>query len=111
MLGPAHIRGYEEPLVLGEELRSPVAIEGIGGIHKAICDRTATGQEKRAGFVLAITCFDSRTGGKPITGTTFNRPGVSANRVSNHETFICISVEVLAICKEVQPTEVCSKAL
>ncbi len=88
MLRPAHIGGYEEPLVLGEELRSPVAIEGIGGIHKAICGRTAAGQEKRANLVLAIACFDSRAGGKPITGATFNRPGVPADRVSNHETFI-----------------------
>src|SRR5258707_9722276 len=111
MLGSAHVGGYEEPLVLGEDLRSPVAIEGIGGIYKAIGDRTAAGQEERAGLVLAIACFDSRAGGKPITGATFNCPGVPANRVSNHETFICISVQVLAICKEVVWTEVFNKAL
>ena len=93
MLGPAHVGGYKETLVLCEELRSPVAIEGIGGIYEPICDRTAAGQEERAGLVLAIACFDSRAGGKPITGATFNCPGVPANRISNHETFVGISVD------------------
>ena len=111
MLGSAHVGRYEESLVLGEELRSPVAIEGIGGIYEAIGDRTATGQEERAGLILAIACFDSRAGGKPITCATFNCPGVPANRVSNHETFICISIEVLAICKEVIRTKIFSQAL
>src|SRR5260370_37920592 len=106
MLGPAHVGGNEEPLILGEELRSPLVIDGIGGIYKAICDRTAAGQEERADLVLAIACFDSRAGGKPITGATFNSPGVPANRVSNHETFICVSVEVLVICKEVIRTKI-----
>src|SRR6266478_3110502 len=110
MLGPAYIGGDEEPLVLGEELSSPVAIEGIGGIYKAISGRTAAGQEKRANLVLAIACFDSSACGKPITGATFNRPGVPANRVSNHETFIGIAVEVLAVCEEVIRTEVFNQA-
>lgn len=106
MLGSAHVGGNEEPLVLGEELRSPLGVEGVGGIHKSIRDRTAAGQEERAGFVLAITCLDSRAGRKPIAGTAFNCPGVPANRVSNHEAFICVSVEVLAVRKEVIRTKV-----
>ncbi len=106
MLGPAHVGGNEEPLILGEELRSPLVIDGIGGIYKAICDRTAAGQKERACFVLAIACFDSRAGGKPVAGATFNCPGVPANRASNHKTFICISVEVLTVCKEVIWTKV-----
>src|SRR5437016_13708109 len=101
MLGSAHVGGDEEPLVLGEELRSPLGVEGVGGIHKSVRDRTAAGQKERAGFVLAIACLDSRAGRDPITGTAFNCPGVPANCVPDHEAFICISVEVLAVCKEV----------
>lgn len=62
MLGSAHVGGDEEPLVLGEDLRSPLGVEGVGGIHKSVRDRTAAGEKERAGFVLAIARFDSGAG-------------------------------------------------
>lgn len=106
MLRSAHIGGYEKSFVLSEELGLPVGIEGVRSIHETLRDRPAAGEEERADFVLAIACFDSGAVGKPITGAAFNRAGVSADGVSNHETFIGISVEVLAVCKEMIWTEV-----
>ena len=43
VLRAAHVRRNQEALILGEELCLPVAIDGVGAVHKAVGDRTATG--------------------------------------------------------------------
>ena len=106
MLGPAQVGGNEESLILREELGTPLGTEGIGGIDKTICGGAAAGQEERADLVLTIPGFDSRTSRKPVAGAAFNCPRISANRVPNHETFVCIAVQILAIGKEVIWTEI-----
>src|SRR5947209_2180077 len=111
MLRSVQVGGDEEALVLCEELRSPLGTERIGGVNEAICDGTAVGQKERADFVLTVSCFDSRAGGEPISCAAFDCPGVPANRVSNHETFIGVAVQILAICEEVIGAKVFNQAL
>src|SRR5260370_42452862 len=111
VLRSAHVRGYEKSFVLGEELGLPVAIEGVGGIHEAVRDRTAAGQKAVRDLVLPIASLDACAGGEPIAGAAFNGPSVPANCVSNQEAFVGVSVEVLAVCEEMIWTEVFSEAM
>jgi hypothetical protein len=111
VLRPAHIGGYEKSFVLSEERGSPVGIEGVRGIHEAVRHRPAAGQEKRADFLLAIARFDSHAGGDPIAGAALNRAEISADGASNQETIIGISVELLAVRKEMIWIEVFEQAL
>jgi hypothetical protein len=97
VLRSAHIGGYEKSFVLGEELCLPMAIDGIRGIHKAICDRPAAGKINCAGFVLAITSFDSRAGREPVAGATLNRTAVTTDGVAKQEALVRIAIDVLTI--------------
>ena len=45
VLRAAHVGRYQEALVLGEELRLPVAIDGVGGIDEAVGNSAAAGKE------------------------------------------------------------------
>ena len=67
MLRAAHVGGNQESLILGEGLRLPVMIEGIGAVEESIRYRTAAGKELNPSLVLAVAGLDSSAGGEPIT--------------------------------------------
>lgn len=106
MVGSAHVRGDEESLILREYLRLPVTVEGIGSIHKSVCDGASTRQEQCTAFVLAIARLDSCAVRKPVTAAGLDSAAVPTYGVSHEEALIRISVQVLVVDEEVLPSEV-----
>ena len=101
VLGSTHERGDEESLILGEDLHLPVTVEGIGSIHKSVCDCASTRQEQSTAFVLAIARLDSCAVRKPVTAAALDSTAVPTDGVSYEETFIRISVQILIVDEEV----------
>ena len=59
VMGSGHVGRDQEALILTEQLRLPVSIDGVRRVHKAIGDRTASREEECSSFVLAVACFHS----------------------------------------------------
>ena len=100
MLGAGHVGRDKKPLVLGEDLGRPFFVKSERSIDEAICNCGPAWQKECSTFVLAIAGFDACAGGEPVTCTAFDGTGVATDSISNKETFVCISIQILTIDEE-----------